>query len=236
MSRIGTSVGLLPSRLLGLPVKASIIFQSSGVAMTRAPVNSCRRFAPPKWSRWPWSMMMYLMSRVDTDLLDIRLDHVDEGLLRRVEQDVALRSLQDPRRHIAGTDMVEIVEDLKGLHLLDLDFARAGTDAAGLLERIVGRNLRVGAGGGRSCGGAGRSSFCFRVLRKCRRSKKTGGHEAARRQHPDFSHPILPWSVLGAIEFFALPPVYRVGVRYGNSAGPQFRRMQLRHRHFGRGD
>ena len=109
--------------------------------------------------------------RVDADLLDIRLDHVDEGLLRRVEQDGALRSLQDPRRHVAGTDMVEIVEDLEGLHLLDIGFARAGTDTAGLLERIVGRNLRVGAGGGRSSGGAGRSSFCFRVLRKCRRPK-----------------------------------------------------------------
>jgi hypothetical protein len=36
MSRTGASVGLLPSRLLGLPAKASIIFQSSGVAMTRA--------------------------------------------------------------------------------------------------------------------------------------------------------------------------------------------------------
>ena len=32
--------------------------------------------------------------RVDADLPDIRLDHVDEGLLRGVEQDVALRSLQ----------------------------------------------------------------------------------------------------------------------------------------------
>src|SRR5438477_237667 len=73
--------------------------------------------------------------------------------------------------------MVEIVEDLKRLHLLDLDFTRAGADAANLLERIVGRNLRVAAGGGRSSGGAGRSSFRFRVLRKCRRSKKTGGHE-----------------------------------------------------------
>src|SRR5882762_3710732 len=112
--------------------------------------------------------------------------------------------------------MVEIVEDLKRLHLLDLDFTRAGADAANLLERIVGRNLRVGAGGGRSSGGAGRSSFCFRVLRKCGRSKKTCGHEAARLQHPDFSHPILRWSVLSAIEFFAVRPVYRVGVRHGN--------------------
>jgi hypothetical protein len=34
--------------------------------------------------------------------------------------------------------------------------------------------------------------------------------------------------VLNAIEFFALRPVYRVGVRYGNSAGPQFRCTQLR--------
>src|SRR5262245_7304832 len=118
--------------------------------------------------------------------------------------------------------MVEIVEDLEGLHLLDLDLARAGTDAADLLERIVGRNLRVAAGGGRSCGGARRSSFCFKVLRKCRRTKKTGDHEAARRQHPDFSHPILPSSVLSAIEFFALRPVYRVGVRYGNSADPKY--------------
>src|SRR5262249_14407833 len=122
-------------------------------------------------------------------------------VLGEVGTDVALRSLQDPRRHVAGTDMVQVVEDLKRLHLLDLDFARAGADAADLLERIVGRNLRVGAGGGRSCGGAGRSEFCFRVLRKCRRSKKTGGHEAARRQHPDFSHPILPWSVLSALNF-----------------------------------
>src|SRR5262245_60665323 len=156
------------------------------------------------------------VARVDADLPDIRLDHVDEGLLRRVEQDVALRSLQDPRRHVAGTDMVEIVEDLKGLHLLDLDFARAGTDAADLLERIVGRNLRIGAGDGRSGGGAGRGSFCFRVLRKCRRPKKTGGHEAACRQHPDLSHPILPWSVPGAIGFLARRPVYRVGARYGS--------------------
>ena len=60
---------------------------------------------------------------------------------------------------------------------------------------------------------ASRSCFCFRVLRKCRRSKKTGGHEATRRQHPDFSHPILPWSVLNAIEFFAPRPVYRFGAR-----------------------
>src|SRR5262249_37298450 len=111
--------------------------------------------------------------------------------------------------------MVEIVEDLKRLHLLDLDFARAGTDAADLLERIVGRNLRVSAGDGRSGGGAGRSSVCFRVLRKCRRPKKTGGHEAACHQYPDLSHPILPWSVPSAIGFFALLPVYRVGV-YGH--------------------
>ena len=53
----------------------------------------------------------------------------------------------------------------------------------------------------RRCGGAGSSCFCFRVLRKCPRSHKTGGHEAARRQHPDFSHPILPWSVLSALKF-----------------------------------
>src|ERR1700722_5659592 len=139
--------------------------------------------------------------RIDADLPDIRLDQVDEGLLRRVEQDVALRGLQDPRRHVARTDMVEIVEDLEGLHHLDLDFARAGTDAADLLERIVGRNLRVGTGGSRSSGGAGRSSFGFRGLRQCRRPEKTGGHKAARRQHPHFSHPILPWSAQSVIDF-----------------------------------
>src|SRR5205823_13484325 len=97
--------------------------------------------------------------------------------------------------------MVEIVEDLKRLHLLDLDLTRAGADAANLLERIVGRNLRVAAGGGRSSGGAGRSSFRFRVLRKCRRSTKTGCHEAARLQHPDYSLPILRTSLLVPIEF-----------------------------------
>src|SRR5258706_13651389 len=100
--------------------------------------------------------------------------------------------------------MVKIVEGLEGLDLLDLDFARPRADAADLLERVVGRNLRVGAGGGRSSGGARRSSFRFRVLRKCRRSNKTGGHEAARRHHPDFSHSILPWPAPGAVEFLQL--------------------------------
>jgi hypothetical protein len=75
--------------------------------------------------------------------------------------------------------MVEIVEDLEGLNLLNLDFARAGTDAADLLERIIGRNLRVAAGGGRSSGGACRRSLRLRVLRKCHSSKKADGHGAA---------------------------------------------------------
>ena len=148
------------------------------------------------------------VARVDADLPDVRLDKVDEGLLRRVEHDGALRCRQDPRRHVAGTDMVEIVEDLERLDLLDLDFARAGTDAADLLEHIVGRSLRVGAGGGRSGGGAGRSSFSFGVLRICRRSNKTGGHEATRGQHPDFSHSILPWPMPGAEHGFQQPETH----------------------------
>src|SRR5258705_711618 len=156
--------------------------------------------------------------RVDAHLLDVCFDQVDEGLLRGVEHDVALRRRQDPRRHVAGTDMVEIVEDLEGLDLLDLDFARAGADAADLLERVVGRNLRGGASGRRSSGGAGRSSFSFRVLRNCRRSDKIGGHEAARCQHPEFSHSILPWPVPGAFEFLQLYPLYRVAARYGKGA------------------
>src|SRR6266853_653504 len=41
-----------------------------------------------------------------------------------------------------------------------------------------------------------------------------------------FLIPSSLWSVLSVIEFFAPRPVYRVGVRFVNSAGPQFRHMQ----------
>src|SRR5262245_60787272 len=93
--------------------------------------------------------------------------------------------------------MVEIVEDLEGLDLLDLDFTRAWADAADLLERIVGRSFRVGAGLGRGSSGLGRSGFGLSILRKCHRSAKTGGHEAARRQQKDFPHFTPPLAQAG---------------------------------------
>ena len=57
-------------------------------------------------------------------------DLVDERLLGRVEHDVALRRGQNPHRHVARADMVEVVEHLEGLDLLNLDLLCARTFTA----------------------------------------------------------------------------------------------------------
>src|SRR5258708_28106473 len=79
------------------------------------------------------------VDQIDADLLDVVHNIVDERLLSGVEHDVTLRRSQNPRGHVAGTDMLEIVEHFEGFDLLNLDLTLARTFAAGLADRLIHR-------------------------------------------------------------------------------------------------
>jgi hypothetical protein len=64
------------------------------------------------------------VARVHADFLDIVDDMIDERLLRRVEEDVALRRRQQPHRHVARSDQIQIVEHLGGFDVL-IELSRA---------------------------------------------------------------------------------------------------------------
>ena len=101
-----------------------------------------RRATPPKWSRWPWLRRMYLMSDYrEALLLDAVDDVVDVGLFRAVDQDRALRCRDQPHRHEAGPDIVEIVEHLDGRDLLIRDVVLLAA-AIGFAELFLLRSLR----------------------------------------------------------------------------------------------
>src|SRR5215472_14451359 len=79
------------------------------------------------------------VARIDTDLLYVVHNFVDERFLGGVEHDVTLRRGQNPCGHEARTHMVEVIEDFERFYLLNLNLTRARTLAADLADRFTRR-------------------------------------------------------------------------------------------------
>ena len=81
MSRFGLGSLLLSSRS-----------QSAADRMTRAPKWSCRNFAPPEWSKWPWLTIDVLdRRRIEPELLQPADDFVFDRVVEDgVDDDDAL--------------------------------------------------------------------------------------------------------------------------------------------------
>ena len=109
-------------------------------------------------------------------------DVIDIGLLRGIDQDMALRRGEKPHRDVAGTDIPEIVENLGGLDTALIGLVVHAAFAIGLAQRLA----PVWAGANKLCRHtpAGRQNGCAKG-----RSRNHGDSD---QQIYEGSHPPTP--------------------------------------------